>query len=65
MKIQYRNPYEFEENISIVELLERFNYKKNSISVAVNTDFISRGEYSLTIIKDNDKIEIVSPMQGG
>ncbi len=53
------------EEISLEELCKRYNDHPHFIATAVNGEFVAvkeRGHYQL---QDGDKIEIVSPRQGG
>lgn len=54
-----------EKPSSINDLLEQKGYNGKLIAVAVNNDFLPKSAYATTILQDNDKIEIVAPMQGG
>lgn len=55
-----------DNNISVSNLLKILNYTDSqSIAVAINLEFIQRSNYSSVLIKDQDDIEIVTPMQGG
>ncbi|NEW60615.1 sulfur carrier protein ThiS [Sulfurovum sp. bin170] len=52
------------EHISIKELLEEMSYSKG-IAVALNETFVLKTKYKETIIKDGDRLDILSPVQGG
>jgi thiamine biosynthesis protein ThiS len=55
-----------DNNISVSNLLKILNYTDSqSIAVAINLEFIQRSNYSSVLIKEQDDIEIVTPMQGG
>lgn len=47
------------------DALENWDYTGQYFSVAINNDFISRQEYQNTVLKQDDEILIVTPMQGG
>jgi sulfur carrier protein len=36
-----------------------------TFAVALNSDFIGRGDYHNTIIKEGDSIDVLFPIQGG
>ena len=55
----------FENNITLKEILNILKYDNDCFACAVNTTFVPIKQYELTIIKDGDKIDILSPMQGG
>ena len=56
---------EINEDLNITQLIEVLDYKIKGFAVAVNMTFISIAEYKKTIIKEGDKIDILSPVQGG
>jgi len=56
---------EVQENLNIQALLKTLNYTKEGFALAVNTSFIAIKNYSITIIKEGDKIDILAPVQGG
>ncbi len=60
---------EVESKITIAQLIDwlRSNkeFKHNNFAVAVNMEFVPRSIYGETGLKENDKVEIVLPMQGG
>ena len=53
-----------EEILTIKELLEKMNYSKG-IAVALNETFVLKTKYEETTIKDGDRLDILSPVQGG
>lgn len=58
-------PLELETEIDINNLLKATGYKDKIVAVAVNGNFVAREFYDETLVKSNDKIEVVAPMQGG
>jgi sulfur carrier protein len=52
------------DTLTIQELLEKMAYGKG-IAVALNETFVMKTKYSETKIKDGDRIDILSPVQGG
>ena len=50
---------------SIEGLLKEEGYNGKLIAVAINGAFLPKSSYGKTNINENDKIEIVAPMQGG
>lgn len=52
------------DSMSIQELLEIIDYGKG-IAVALNETFILKTKYQETTIKDGDRLDILSPVQGG
>ena len=50
---------------NLEELCKRFRDHPHNVATAVNGDFISVRERASCILSDGDKIEILSPRQGG
>ena len=56
---------EFEkESLSLKELLEELGYKEG-FAVALNETFILKSKYNTTLVKNEDRVDIVAPVQGG
>ena len=56
------------QNISKINLsmvLVELGYKQMKLATALNGDFISVEQRDNTELKDGDKLEILSPQQGG
>ena len=56
------------KTISIAKLtiaLEELGYKHMNLATALNGQFISVDERNNTILKEGDKLEVLSPQQGG
>lgn len=51
--------------MSLQQALDQWGYQEMTFAVACNGDFVPRGTYSLKILKPQDDIEIVAPIQGG
>lgn len=54
-----------EHSISIIDAITRWGYNNNSIAIAMNAVFIPKIDYEITFIHENDRIDIVTAMQGG
>ena len=52
------------EFLTIQELLEIINYGEG-IAIALNETFILKTKYQETTIKDGDRLDILSAVQGG
>ena len=52
------------DSMTIQELLEIIDYGKG-IAIALNETFILKTKYQDTTIKDGDRLDILSPVQGG
>ena len=55
-------------NKTITDALELFlntEQQKQSFAVAVNGDFVSKNDYQQTLLKANDSLDVLFPIQGG
>lgn len=50
---------------SLADLLLKLDYEGDWLATAVNGDLVHRQERSSHALKEGDRIEILSPMQGG
>jgi sulfur carrier protein len=56
---------EFErDSLSLKELLEELGYKEG-FAVALNETFVLKSKYDITLVKNEDRVDIVAPVQGG
>lgn len=53
------------ESKSVAELVFRLGYKMTFIAVEYNGEILPKAEYANTVLKENDKIEVVSFVGGG
>lgn len=51
--------------IVLTDALQQWGYSCEKIAVAINGEFVARGNYANTIFRANDAIDIVAPVQGG
>ena len=56
---------EIQAGLNVKEMIEVLQYKTKGFAVAVNTIFVAIDTYENTIINENDKIDILAPVQGG
>ena len=56
---------EFEGEVTVEDFIRQQNYKKEQVAVELNEKIIPKADYSETVIKDGDVIEILSFMGGG
>lgn len=47
------------------EAIQHWGYAGAPIAVAHNDEFVPRSRYATIQLQDGDRLEIVSPMQGG
>ena len=55
---------ELSQGASVADALAQFNAKP-PFAVAVNTQFVPKGQYTSQALKDGDKMEVISPVTGG
>ena len=56
---------ELEGPRSLEEAIRALGYEGARIAVARNDEFVPRSDYAIVQLRDGDRLEIVSPMQGG
>ena len=56
---------DFSENNNLISLLNSLEIDKNGIAIEINLIVIPKSQYKNTIIKNDDKIEIVQFIGGG
>ena len=54
-----------DDRATIADLLERLVLKPVRVAVEVNEDIVSRDRYADTLIREGDRIEIVTFVGGG
>ncbi|MDD6763396.1 MAG: sulfur carrier protein ThiS [Clostridiales bacterium] len=53
------------EGRTIVEMLKELGYKNTYIAVEMNGEILKRENYSSTVLKENDRLEVVNFVGGG
>lgn len=53
------------DNLTLTELVKELGIDSNRVAVELNMSIINKADYSKTILKDNDSLEIVSFIGGG
>ncbi len=61
----HENTFELTPNISLADALAHLKIQDPMYAIAINKTFIPRSQYRTTTLHDGDKIELVTPMQGG
>jgi thiamine biosynthesis protein ThiS len=51
--------------INITDFLETLNISEKLVAVAINGEIIPKTFFGTTLVLENDKVEIVSPVGGG
>lgn len=57
--------YVFEEDVSVMEMLEMLDVKRSRVAVELNKKIVRKGEFETTHLRDGDVIEVVSFVGGG
>lgn len=57
--------WQVEEGWSIAELLEKLQLHPLRVAVVLNQEIVKREYYETTLLKEADKVEIVTIMAGG
>ena len=52
-------------SLSVADYLEQNNYKVNRIAVEMNEEILPKYSYSETMLKDGDRLEVVTFVGGG
>ena len=53
------------KEMNVDEIIKELNYTQEGFALALNGTFVAIATYETTMIRDNDSIEILSPVQGG
>lgn len=51
--------------LNLIQLLQELKINHATVAVELNLTIIPRGQYDHTILKDGDKLEIISLVGGG
>ncbi|PAJ72398.1 thiamine biosynthesis protein ThiS [Pseudoalteromonas sp. NBT06-2] len=60
--------HKVKESAFLADVLKDFSQSKNikaSFAVALNSQFVAKGNYATTVLNAGDKIDIMSPIAGG
>ncbi|SDK82074.1 sulfur carrier protein ThiS [Natronincola ferrireducens] len=57
--------FEWEENLTVEELLKKKNYTYPKIFVKINDQLIPQNEYAKKVIMDGDDVKVIHLMAGG
>lgn len=55
----------FERELSVAELLQLCGFTPEKVAVAINADFVARSDYARQQVKNNDRVDVLAPVQGG
>lgn len=57
--------HDFEQGITISELLEKLNLEEGKVVVELNFDIIDKALYKSVKLKEEDSLEVISFVGGG
>jgi len=58
-------PLIIDADATVRDLISRLGYDAKGVAVAVNGEFVSRSNHANCQLKMDDRVDIVTPMQGG
>lgn len=56
---------EISAEMNVKQVIKELKYRKKGFALALNGSFVALSTYETTLIRDNDSIEILAPVQGG
>jgi sulfur carrier protein len=65
MKILVNGAWRETEARELERALTEFGYGGTVVSTAVNGEFIAAAQRARTVLAEGDRLEVLSPMQGG
>ncbi|MCC0679317.1 sulfur carrier protein ThiS [Clostridioides sp. ES-S-0005-03] len=64
MKVNGKN-VEFKENLTVIDLLNKYNLKSDRVVVEINLEIIEESNYNTYMLNDEDVVELISFIGGG
>lgn len=63
----YRNgeAVELDASPSVQDALLAWQYRPETVAVAINECFVPRSQYAAHRLNDGDRVEVLAPVQGG
>jgi sulfur carrier protein len=58
-------PYEFPPGTSVADLLACLGIPTRGVAVAVNAEVVRRADWKTTRLRPGDRVEVLTPAQGG
>ena len=56
---------EIEKDLTVIDLLNKYNLKSDRVVVEVNLEIIEESNYNTYVLKDEDIVELISFIGGG
>lgn len=57
--------YNYNDHITISNMLQKFDLNKDNVVVEVNYNIIDKLQYDTFFLKDEDNVEVISFVRGG
>ena len=54
-----------DDGTALMDALAQWGYSCTQVAVAVNGEFVARGEYAGRVLRGGDCLDVVAPVQGG
>ncbi len=58
-------PQQATDDISLTELVSQVSDRTSGIAVALNSDVVPRSSWPETTVRDGDRVDVVTAVQGG
>lgn len=58
-------PYSLSEGVNVDSLLEELSIPKDKVAIELNRKVLHKENYTKTVLKNNDQVEIVTFIGGG
>jgi sulfur carrier protein len=58
-------PQQATDDISLTELIGQVSDRTSGIAVALNSDVVPRSSWPDTTVRDGDRVDVVTAVQGG
>lgn len=58
-------PHDFADGLALSALVEHLGMKADRVAVELNLEIVARADWTATVLKDGDKLEIVHFVGGG
>jgi len=59
------NPDQLDDGATVAALVAKYNLAPPRVAVEINRELVPRRDYGATVLKDGDRIEIVTFVGGG
>lgn len=56
---------QIEQALCLADALLQWGFEAEQVAVAINTEFVPRSSYSNYLLKQDDCVDVLAPVQGG